>query len=187
MPLQNWQLLSSKDVSPSKWFPIEARTYQLPNRAIVKDFTVSKLGNAAMVVPITTDKKVVLVQQFKPGAGKIVIQFPAGRIDQDQEDLSDTAVRELEEETGIKVRVEQLAQFGQMNVASTKSTEQVFFFLAENCEFNSQQHLDKNEEIEIITLTFDELDQKVLSGEISCVQTVAAWLLAKQKFPAKFQ
>lgn len=186
MPLQKWTLLSSKDVSPSKWFPIESRTYQLPNGQIIDDFTVATLGNAAMTIPVTTDNKVVLIKQFKPGADEIVMQFPAGRIEKKHTSVSEAALHELEEETGIKVDKNQLQPFSKMIVASSKSTESVFFFLAENCEFNSQQKLDDSEEIEVVTLSFAEMDSKILNGEIWCVQTVAAWLLSKQQFPEKF-
>jgi 8-oxo-dGTP pyrophosphatase MutT (NUDIX family) len=186
MSLQKWTLLSSKDVSPNKWFPIESRTYKLPNGQIVEDFTVAKLGNAAMIIPITTNGKVVLIRQFKPGADEVVMQFPAGRIEETHNGIDETALHELEEETGIKIDKTQLHQFPKMIVASSKNTESVFFFLAENCEFNSQQKLDENEEIEIFKLSFSEIDSKILNREIWCVQTAAAWLLAKQKFPEKF-
>lgn len=186
MPLQKWKLLSAKDVSPSKWFPIESRTYELPNGEIVEDFTVAKLGNAAMVVPLTIDNKVILIQQFKPGADEVVMQFPAGRIEESHADSSDAAFHELEEETGIRAGKNQITQFAKMIVASSKNTEKVFFFLAENCEFNSSQKLDENEEINVITLSIAEMDEKILNGEIWCVQTTAAWLLAKQKFSEKF-
>lgn len=186
MTPQKWKLLSTKDVSPSKWFPIESRTYALPSGQIIEDFTVATLGNAVMVVPLTTDKKVILIQQFKPGADEVVIQFPAGRIEESHADNKDAAAHELEEETGVKADKNQITQFAKMIVASSKNTEMVFFFLAENCEFNSNQKLEKSEEIKVLTVSFAEMDEKIMNGEIWCVQTTAAWLLAKQRFPEKF-
>jgi len=43
-----WKLLSAKDVSPSKWFTIEERTYELPDGRIVDDFTVTTLANVSL-------------------------------------------------------------------------------------------------------------------------------------------
>jgi hypothetical protein len=43
--------------------------------------------------------------------------------------------------------------------------------------------LDDDEEIEVVTLSFEQMDAKIMSGEIWCVQTVAAWQLAKDKLP----
>jgi ADP-ribose pyrophosphatase len=179
---QKWKLLSTTDVSPSKWFPIENRTYELPNGRIVDDFTVTTLADVAMIVPITTEGKVVLVNQYKPGVDSVMIQFPAGRLETNHANVTETAQHELEEETGIRVELSQLTQFAKLNSFSTKASEIVYFYLAKDCTFNSQQHFDPNEDIEILQFTPEELDAKILSGEIWCAQTIAGWELAKKKF-----
>lgn len=184
MTLQKWKLISKKDVSPSKWLPVEERVYELPNGKIVDDFTVVTLADVAMVVPITTDKKVVLVKQYKPGINDIVLQFPAGRLESIHADIDELALHELEEEVGIKAKKNQLTQFAKLSGFSTKASEIVFAYLATECEFNSTQNLDPNEEIEILTVSFEEMDDLVESGQIWCSQTIAAWILAKMKLPS---
>lgn len=186
MQPKKWKLLSKKDVSPSKWFPIEERTYELPNGKIVDDFTVTTLADVAMIVPITTDNKVVLVNQYKPGVDAVIMQFPAGRIENNHKNMDETAQHELEEETGIKVALHQLTPFAKLSGFSTKATEIVYLYLAQECEFNSEQHFDPTEDIEIVKLSFDEMDALVESNEIWCGQTIAAWELAKKKFPDIF-
>ncbi|HEX7017790.1 MAG TPA: NUDIX hydrolase [Patescibacteria group bacterium] len=186
MPPKKWKLLSSKDVSPSKWFPIESRTYELPDGRIVDDFTVTTLGDVAMIIPITRDRKVVLVNQFKPGIGDLLIQFPAGRIEQAHRSIIETAQHELEEEVGIKAELSQLQLVTRVHAFSTKATEVVHIFLADKCEFNSSQKLDRNEEIEILQFTFDEMDAAILNGQIWDAEAIAGWELAKKKFPHLF-
>ncbi|MBP7842554.1 NUDIX hydrolase [Candidatus Woesebacteria bacterium] len=187
MQPKKWKLLSKKDVSPSKWFPIENRVYELPNGKIVDDFTVTTLADVAMVVPITKDKKVVLVNQYKPGVDEVIMQFAAGRIEPNHRNMDETAQHELEEETGIKVKLEQLTQFAKLSGFSTKATELVFVYLAVDCEFNSEQNFDPTEDIEIVQLSFEEMDELVESNKIWCAQTVACWELAKKKFPEIFE
>lgn len=179
--LNKWKLISKKDVSPSSWFPIERRTYQLPNGKIIEDFTVSPIPDVAMVVAITKDQKIVLVKQYKPGADEIMYQFPAGRIEKKHVDLQELAQHELEEEAGIKVNKEDLQYLGRFTGFSTKSSEMVNMFLVVDCEFNSSQHLDETEEIEIYTFSFDEIDRMIETNKIICAQTVAGWVLAKGK------
>lgn len=186
MPPQKWKLLSTKDVSPSAWFPIESRTYELPNGKIVDDFTVTTLADVAMVISLTKDKKVVWVNQFKPGIGELLIQLPAGRTEKHHVSMADTAIHELEEEVGIKVSESQLHFIAKVHAFSTKATEAVHLFLAVDCEFNSTQNLDANEDIEILQLSFDEVEAKILSGEIWDAEAIAAWELAKKKFPQYF-
>lgn len=182
MTPKKWKLISKKDVSPSKWFPIESRTYELPNGKIVEDFTVTTLGDVAMIIPITKDKKIVCVRQFKPGIGEVVIQFPAGRMEDSHQDITETAQHELEEEVGIRVEAAQLKLIGKVHAFSTKATEKVYLFLAENCEFNSSQELDENENIEVLTFSFDEFEEKLFNGEIWDAEAIAGWELAKRKF-----
>jgi len=186
MKINKWKLLSVKDVSPGKWFPIEERVYQLPNGKIVDDFTVTTLSDVAMIVPITKDNKVVLVNQYKPGVDDVMIQFPAGRIEPEHKNMDETAKHELEEETGIMVQINQLSQYAKFTGFSTKASEIVYAYLATECEFNSIQNFDPTEDIEVMTLSFDELDELIENNTICCSQTISCWELAKKKFPNIF-
>jgi len=186
MTPKKWKLLSTKDVSPSKWFPIESRTYELPNGKIVDDFTVTTLADVAMIVPITKDNKVIWVNQFKPGIGEVIIQLPAGRSEKHHSSMIETAQHELEEEVGVKITQDKLHFIAKVHAFSTKATEVVHLFLAEDCEFNSKQNLDVNEDIEILQFSFDEVEEKILNGQIWDAEAITAWELVKKKFPDKF-
>jgi ADP-ribose pyrophosphatase len=182
MTPKKWDLISRKDVSPHHWFPIEMRTYKLPGGKIINDFTVTTIPDVSMIVPITRDNQVVLVNQFKPGMDEITLEFPAGRIEPNMNFL-DLAQKELEEETGIRVEKKGLIEFAVLGGFTTKGTEKVHFFLARDCVFNSKQHFDENEDIEVVTLTFPEMEEKIFKGHIYTTQTIAGWELAKKHFP----
>lgn len=182
MSPQKWQLLSSQDVSPSKWFPVENRRYQLPNGQIIDDFTVTTLGDVSLIIPVTVDKKVILVNQFKPGVNEVIMQFPGGRKEVYHSSFLECAQHELEEEVGIKVLPDQLTEFAKFSGFSTKASEIVYFFLAKDCQLNSSQHLDVTEDIEILHFSPKEIDDMIESNQIWCAQTVAGWTLAKMKF-----
>lgn len=182
--LKPWKLLKTTDISPSKWFSIENREYQLPNGAIVDDFTVSTLGDVAMIIPITKSGEVVMVRQFKPGFGDIIIEFPAGRMESKHTSLEELAHRELEEETGIKST--NLEFYARLSASPTKGTEKTSCYLAKNVEFNSKQKFDRNEDIEVLTLLPSELDMLIASNQIQTAPTIAAWVIAKAKFPDIF-
>ncbi len=184
MQLKKWKLIEKKDVSPSKWFPIELRTYQLPNGKIVDDFTVTTLSDVAMIVAVTPEEKIVFVKQYKPGYDEIILEFPAGRMENEHKEIQETARHELEEETGIKV--EELEYFGVFAGFVTKATEKVYCYFVENAEINSEQNLDENEEIEVVTYTFNEVEELIQENKINAAITVAAWDLAKRKYAHKF-
>ncbi len=179
--LKHWELLKKTDVSPSKWFPIENREYKLPSGRVVKDFTVTTLADVSMIIPVTKNGTIIMVRQFKPGYGDVVLEFPAGRLESGNTDTNKLAIHELEEETGIKT--DGLILYGKLSGFTTKATEKIFCYLAKDVEFNSTQQLDDNEEIEIVELTPEEVDVLINSNELKAGISIAAWILAKQKFP----
>lgn len=181
---QKWKMLSKKDASPHSWFPIEFRTYLLPNGKVVEDFSVTTLADVAMIVPVNSDGKIVLVRQFKPGFGDVILEFPAGRRENHHNDILETAKHELEEETGI--RTDDLDYFATIAPFVTKGTEKIYCYLARNVEFNSHQKFDENEDIEVVLVTFHELEKLISSNELQAAVTIAAWELAKKKYSHLF-
>ena len=58
---------------------------------------------AVMIVAITPEERLVLVEEFRPAVGASVICVPAGLVgDTGPEEAREAAVRELEEETGFE-------------------------------------------------------------------------------------
>jgi ADP-ribose pyrophosphatase len=180
--LKKWQLVKSEDVSPSKWFPLEKRTYRLPNGKIVKDFYITTLADSVHIVPVLKTGQVAMIRMYKQGVDDFIIQFPAGRFEPDKhQDKKDTAVAELEEETGIKVDKKDLISVAQLSLASTKATEKEHVFLVKDVSFNSQPNLDDNEEIETLILKPEQIDDYIQSGQIYCAPTIAIWSLVRKK------
>ncbi len=178
--IQKWHLISRQDISPSPWFPLEKRAYELPNGKIVDDFYVTPLADVALIVPLTKEGKVVLVKQFKPGVDEITLEFPAGRKELHHQNMLETAIAELAEETGIKVK--NLTYFATVAGFVTKASERVYCYLASNIELEDEQHLDENEAIEVVEYTPAELDSLIYKGKMLSAVSISAWILAKDKF-----
>jgi len=62
---------------------------------------VIRHSGAVCVAPITENKELIFVRQFRYAVGKELLELPAGRIDPN-EPPEETGRRELEEETGYK-------------------------------------------------------------------------------------
>ena len=70
--------------------------------------TRNNASGVVIIVPLTADRKLLFVEQFRPPVGKHVIEFPAGLAGdiqgKEDEALELAAARELEEETGYRAR-----------------------------------------------------------------------------------
>ncbi len=84
-------------------------------------------GRSVLVVPITDDERVVLVNQYRHPTGGFILELPAGKVEE-QEAPESAAARELIEETGY--RAGNLLKFGEFYLAPGYSTELMTGFLA---------------------------------------------------------
>jgi ADP-ribose pyrophosphatase len=182
--IKKWELLAEEDISPSRFFPLFKHKVKLSNEKVIDDFYLSRLGDVSMVIPITKDKKIVFVRQYKHGAGDILIELPAGRINKN-ETSKENAMRELIEETGYTPS--KIIEVGSKVIPSpTKDTTKVFGFIALDL-VKGEQNLDENEDIEVLEIPIDEIDDYISSGKIIASDTIATLYFAKLKFPEYFK
>jgi len=79
---------------------VRVDTVELPDKKYSKREIVEHPG-AVGIIPITSDKKIILVKQFRKPVEDILLEIPAGKIEPKEEPYI-CALRELEEETGFK-------------------------------------------------------------------------------------
>lgn len=183
--LKKWKIISEEDVSPTKWFPIIKHVVELPGNKIIDDYFISPFGNAVMVLPITTKNEIVLVKQYKHGLGEIIIELPAG-FQQAGKSIIESALAELQEETGIKTTADNLEFIGKISNNPTKTNQVTHGFLARNLEFNSVQSFDPTEEIELVLASPKKVLQMISDGEIWVGDSVSMILKVNMAHPALF-
>lgn len=167
-----WRLLSKKDASVGKWFPIEERTYELPDGKVVDDFTVTTLPDVSLIIPFMKDGTIAMCHQFKPGAGELTYEFPGGRMEDNHDNFKDTAYHELLEETGIKAT--EFHFVGETVTFPTKASERVNTYYILDGEVNAEQQLDENENIEVVYFTPQQIDQMIIDGKINTAPSMSA-------------
>lgn len=182
--IKKWEILYEEDISPSPWFPLYKHKVKLPNGKVVEDYYLSKVGNVAMIVPITTKKEIVFVRQYKHGAGEVIIELPAGRIKTGHEPV-ETAKIELEEETGYCSN--ELTYLGTIFGEPSKDTFKVYGYLTKNLSLKHLQKFDENEDIEVILIPANKVDDKIKNSEIIASDTITFIKLAQLKEPGLFK
>jgi ADP-ribose pyrophosphatase len=133
-----------------------------------------KHPGAVAVLPLLDDGTVLLERQFRYPLHDVFIEFPAGKIDVDEDPL-DSAKRELIEETGYTATDWQFVTT--LHNAIGYSDEHLELYLARGLKKGEQQ-LDDGEFVELFTATIDELLQWVREGKVTDVKTIigAFWL-----------
>lgn len=108
------------------------------------------------IVPVTDNKEVLLIRQFRPPVNGYVIEFPAGLNDKG-DSLEEAARRELLEETGYYAK--EIILIAEGPLSSGASGEILTVFLAKGLEFKGIGERDETENIEVIKIPISELYQ----------------------------
>ncbi len=109
----------------------------------------------SVVLPLTADREVIAVKQFKQGCGRVVLELPAGTAETPKELPIEVARRELLEETGY--RAGSVVALEPPQFMSTRNSWTRFHtFLAMSCERVASPHLDMTEDLTTVLIPFKE-------------------------------
>ncbi|MCK5475060.1 MAG: NUDIX hydrolase [Candidatus Pacebacteria bacterium] len=109
------------------------------------------------VMAITDESEIIFVSQYRPPVGGEVIEFPAGLCDQKGEALEETALRELQEETGY--RAKKIEKLFAGPVSAGLSFEFLTVFWATDLEFVGKKDGREERGITVYKIPFKEADE----------------------------
>lgn len=171
MDIPKWRVLSSSTVVDSRYFRLRKDAVELPDGTQIGDYYVREGRGFSVVFALTPDGRVVMVRQFKYGIGRMVLELPAGFIDEGEEP-ADCAKRELAEETGyVADSIEYVRSFA---TEPSNSAFQMHLFLARGARKAVAQQLDPTESIEVELHGIGEVRAMIARGEIDVAPQVAA-------------
>jgi len=127
---------------------------------------------AVLVVPVRDDGRLVMERQHRYPMRRVMLEFPAGKIDVGEAPFA-CAVRELAEETGYRAR--EWARAGILHNAIAYSNEGIEVWFARGLESGTPR-LDAEEFLEIVIRTEPELDDLVARGEVTDAKTLIGLL-----------
>ena len=155
------KVLSAETVFHSNLFDVVRESLQWKDGQTVVRDTVIHPGAAATLVFEDADT-VVLVRQYRRAARAELLEVVAGVLTPG-EDPQAAALRELEEETGLRAaRIEPLFTF---NPSPGLLGETMHLFVAWELS-PGQRNLDDDERLEVVRMPFAQLRNAVQRGEI---------------------
>ncbi len=187
---------SSRPIKKSKATILKSRvTYRAPVFYVTSEIVREPSGITARrdivrhpgsVVVLAVDaqgsqRRVLLVKQFRHAASKDMLELPAGRIDEGETAL-EGAKRELIEETGYRARRWSKAMF--FYVSPGFLDETMTIFLAESLE-RGKAAPEEDEVIQTKLVPISKAVKMVMSGKIQDAKTIVGilWYARKSATP----
>jgi ADP-ribose pyrophosphatase len=128
---------------------------------------------AVVILPVLDRDRVVLLRNHRFVIGETLWEVPAGTREPD-EPLEDCAKRELLEETGY--RAARWRSLGFLYASPGVLDEKLHLFVAEDLT-PGEMSPEADEQLEPVTVRFDEAIRMCLAGEIKDAKTITALLL----------
>ena len=184
------ELVSSQQVYRGHFLDVRRDEIRLPDgRLAAREYIVHP--GAVMIVPLLDDGRVVVERQFRYPLGRVMLEFPAGKLDAGEPPLH-CAMRELVEETGYRAR--EWARAGILHNAIAYSNEGIEVWFARGLELGARQ-LDDGEFLDVSAATVAVLEDSAHRGELTDAKTLIGllwlqnwqsgrWQLAWQMTPA---
>jgi 8-oxo-dGTP pyrophosphatase MutT (NUDIX family) len=172
------ETLSSEVVLKTRLFEVRKDRARLPGRESASELFVIGFREACSVVALDDKKRIALIRQYRYPIKDYLWELPAG-IKDDGESREEAALRELEEEAGLRARSITPLLLGYYQMCSIASP-MMNIFLAEGLT----QTATKHDELEIISpVEFVDLDDvlaRIGRGEIKSAFTIVGALLTAQ-------
>ncbi len=161
--MKKWKTLSSEDVFNAGFFKLRVDSCELPDGRVMPKYYVADFPAWIHVIAVTRDKQLVMVRQFRYGAGEESLEVPGGSFDPRlKETPKDAGARELKEETGYaSQKWRQIAEF-YPNPAF--QSNKMYTFLATDCELVAEPELDPFEDLTTELMPIGEALKGIESG-----------------------
>jgi ADP-ribose pyrophosphatase len=172
----NEKTVATQRLHEGRIISLREDTVVLPSGRTGKREIIEHRG-AVAVVPMKENGNIVLVRQFRIATGEVLLELPAGGLNQN-EDPQACAARELIEECGLQAH--KMTPLFSCFLAPGYSSELIHIFLAEGLEDVGAQP-EEDENLEIGEYSLDELMQMIDAGQVRDAKTLAGLLAMYRK------
>ena len=166
---------TTKTIHSWKRISLIEESILLPNGKKIAHTTISHPG-AAVILPIDENGHIIVINQYRPSLKKWLLELPAGTLESD-EPIELCAHRELEEETGYSAK--SMVSLGQVTPLAGFCDEIQYLFVAKKLTQTKRYQCDEDEVIDVLSLSVEQLEQKIIDGEITDAKTIACLSKAK--------
>jgi len=175
MKIVKWKKVKSEIEYKGKRVIVSNDHFVLPN-GNVTEYSIVMKGPVVAVLAITSDNKIILVEQFRPAVNEITLDLPGGGVNtRENETPLAAAKRELKEETGYSAEnFSQLCNFFYPD--SGRTNQKRYIYVATNL-IKGEPMTEDNELIKIHEVSIKDVLKKIKIGKYNEVTLSLALLL----------
>lgn len=160
-----WKVLKSKELFKSGFFRLRVEECELPDRRVMPSYYIFDFADWVNVIPVTSDGRMILVEQYRHAAGAEFLEVPGGSTHSREEDPRLAAERELREETGYASK--EWIDCGMHFPNPALQSNRMHTYLALNCELVGEPELDPFEDLRVKVVTVREAFEMWERGEFT--------------------
>jgi len=162
--------ISEKTICDARVFKVSEVAIKKGDKTVIH--SVVRFPGTVCVLPVTEKGTILLEKQYRSPAGKVLIEIPAGKIDEGEKP-ENCMVRELEEETGYRA-----VKFKKVYEAYTSCgclDEYLHYYIALVKQIDNNKRVlfpDTNEDIEVFEVEVEEAVRMIKDKEIIDAKTI---------------
>lgn len=141
------------------------KTFTLPDGSKA-EYDIVDEGKTCCIVAITTNDEVLLVEQFRPGPEKYLLELPGGNVEENETPL-EAITRELLEETGYRGTVVEINH----TYGSAYSNRIRHNFLATGCIKVTEPNPGEKEFLKLHFMSLKGFIEHIRNGNLTDVET----------------
>ncbi|MBN2570660.1 MAG: NUDIX hydrolase [Ignavibacteriales bacterium] len=123
----------------------------------------------AVIIAVTDENKILLVNQFRYPLNKKIYELPAGKLDKNEKPVN-CAKRELIEETGYIAGA--IEKIGEIYTSPGFCDEVLHIYLAKNLILGEHKREEGEQGMEIVEADLSEIEMMISDGKITDAKTI---------------
>ena len=172
MAPKQWKVTSSKRDTSYRIFNLRTDRAVSPRTGQEHEFFILESTSWVNVIPLTREKKVVMVRQYRHGTRSVTLEIPGGLVE-NNDTPEEAAVKELREETGYQTS--EMILLGSVHPNPAIQNNQCYTFLARDVFLSGEQQQDEKEDIEVLLRPISGIPRLIREGEITHSLVLAAF------------